>query len=259
VLVGALVGVAAVIVANVLPSGIGFLGDALRFEVPKTVHYWLSTIAAVGAASALASAWQEHRLPISARGALIAAFVVVAAFPLRFGNSGDDRTCTDECSTINAYHLGEHRYAETFAIDLKYAASGFWVGYPDSRTVVNQPRKDLLDALRAEVAAGALHHDTPVLHIAGTFQQWASTPLGVFDGVNETSVSLQPEVSHQTVGGRLFGFDSLPEFLASGDYGYVVLEPGDLQDAAQVFDAIRAAGYVEIYFNAQGTIFRLGG
>jgi hypothetical protein len=256
VVAGLAVGIGALLVTGVLPGNLGFLGDALRFEVPKTVHYWLSTIAAVGAASALAYAWQADRLPAFARAGLVATFVVIAAFPLRFGNSGDDRNCKADCASINAYHLGEHRYAETFAIDLKYAGSGFWVGYPDSRTVVDRPRQELLDALRKEIEAGGLQHDTPVLHLARTFQQWSSTPLGVFAGVNETSVSLEPEVSHQTVGGRLYGLDDLPGFLASAEYGYVVLEPNGLPDG--LIQQIEAAGYTSIFTNEQGLVFRAG-
>lgn len=257
VLAGLGVGAAALILIGVLPGGLGFLGDALRFEVPKTVHYWLSTIAAVGAAAALAHGWSSDRLPLAARGALVAVFVIVAAFPLRFGSSGDDRGCTQDCAAINAYHLGEHRYAETFAIDLRYAASGFWVGYPDSRTVVDEPRRELLEAVRAEIDAGRLQHDTQVLHVAASFQQWSSTPLGVFAGVNETSVSLEPEVSHQTVGGRLFGLDDLPGFLGSGEYGYVVLEPGGLPDGIR--EQVIAAGYTSTFVNGQGEVFRRGG
>ena len=55
VIAGLSVGAGALLVTGLLPGNLGFLGDALRFEVPKTVHYWLSTIAAVGAAAALAA------------------------------------------------------------------------------------------------------------------------------------------------------------------------------------------------------------
>jgi hypothetical protein len=260
VLAGIAVGIAAVVLANLLPGDLGFLGDALRFEVPKTVHYWLSGIAAAGAAGAIAAWWSrsEHgarRAPWIARAAAVAAFVVVAALPLRFGNSGDDSKCTQDCASINAYHLGEHRWSETFAIDLHFAAIGFWQGFPDSRTVVDAPRQDLLDAVRGEIDAGRLAHDTPVLHLAGSFQQWSATPLGVFDGVTETFVSLDPEVGHQTVGGRLYGLDALPGFLASGDFTYLVLEPDGLPDGIR--DQVLAAGYEAIFANQQGEVFRL--
>jgi hypothetical protein len=241
VIAGLGVGAVALLVAGMLPSNLGFLGEALRFEVPKTVHYWLSTIAAVGAACAIAYGWSTDRLPWLARVLAVGAFVAIAALPLR-------------PKPIDAYHLGEHRYAETLAIDLHYAGSGFWLGFPDSRTIVDTPRQDILDALRAEIAAGRLRHDTPVLHLAKTFQQWVATPLGVFDGVNETFLSLDPEVSHQTVGGRLFDVADLPEYL-DGTYPYVVLEPDGLPATAR--EAITAAGYASIFANAQGEVFAL--
>lgn len=240
VVVGLCVGAVAVLVTQALPRDLGFLGDALRFEVPKTVHYWLSLIAAAGAAAALAHVWATERLPWVARAAIPAAFVLAAALPIR-------------PEPINSYHLGEHRYSETFAIDLRWAGRGFWAGFPDARLVVDGPRQEILDAVRVEIEAGRLRHDTPVLHVASTFQQHDATPLGVFAGVTETSVSLKPEVSHQTVGGRLFGLDDLPGFLASGEFPYLVLEPEDLPGSTR--DSIAAAGYVSIYSNGQGEVF----
>jgi hypothetical protein len=248
-------GFAAVALVQALPANLGFLGDALRFEVPKTVHYWMSGIAAAGAACALATAWagSQSKLPWAARAAAAAGFVVIAALPLRLGNSGDDATCTQDCSAINAYHLGEHRWSETFAIDLHYAAIGFWQGFPDPRDVVDAPRRAILAELRTDIEYGALGHDTPVLHVAKSFQQWSSTPLGVFDGVAETFVSLDPEVSHQTVGGRLFGLDALPSMLASRQFLYVVLEPAGLPEGIR--DQILAAGYDSHFVNEQGEVF----
>ena len=254
---GLVVGVVAVAVTQVLPNNLGFLGDALRFEVPKTVYYWLSFVAAAGAAPALAFAWAGRSRPAIGwlgRVAMLAAFVIVAALPLRFGNSGDDSSCKKDCAPINAYHLGEHRWSESFAIDLHFAAIGFWQGFPDPRSVVDRPRLEILEALRADIDAGRLRHDTPVLHVASSFQQWIATPLGVFDGVTETFVSLDPEVGHQTVGGRLFGLDALPGFLASGRFGYVVLEPRDLSD--DVRRQIESAGYASFFANEQGQVFR---
>jgi hypothetical protein len=252
VVVGLLVGIVAVLVTQILPSDLGFLGDALRYEVPKTVHYWLSTIAAVGAAAALAHGWSTSRLPWLVRVTAIGALVAVAALPLRFGDSGDDSSCRSDCASINAYHLGEHRFSETFAIDLRFAGSGFWIGFPDSRTVVDAPRQAILDAVRAEIDAGRLRHDTPVLHVAKTFQQWTATPLGVFDGVNETFLSLDPEVSHQTVGGRLFDVADLQAYLV-GTYPYLVLEPDGLPEGIRA--EITAAGYRAIFENDQGEVF----
>jgi hypothetical protein len=247
------VGAVAVFVTQSLPNGLGFLGSALQFEVPKTVHYWLSMVAAAGAASALAFVWgspDARTMPWLGRVAAPAAFVIVAALPLRFA------TPTLEPGAIDAYHLGEHRWSETFAIDLHFAEVGFWQGFPDSRTVVDEPRQAILDAVRAEIEAGRLRHDTPVLHLASSFQQWVSTPLGVFDGVFETFLSKDPEVSHQTVGGRLFDVADVAEYLDPTRYPYVVLEPRDLSGGLR--EGILAAGYASIFRNEQGEVFRSG-
>src|SRR6185503_9112148 len=57
VLAGIAIGFVAVALVGALPGDLGFLGDALRFEVPKTAHYWMSAIAAAGAACALSTAF----------------------------------------------------------------------------------------------------------------------------------------------------------------------------------------------------------
>lgn len=249
---GLAIGAGAVLFTQVLPDDLGFLGSALRFEVPKTVHYWLSMIAAAGAATALAHLWSGHPnpLPWLARVGAAVAFVVVAALPLRLN------LVPLEPGEIDAYHLGEHRWSETFAIDLHFAEIGFWQGFPDSRNVVDEPRQELLDAVRAEIEAGRLRHDTPVLHLASSFQQWSATPLGVFDGVFETVLSEDPEVSHQTVGGRLFDISDVADFLDPARYPYVVLEPRLLPDGLRA--QIVAAGYEPIFANGQGEVFHSG-
>ncbi|HXI46756.1 MAG TPA: hypothetical protein VNH13_10675, partial [Candidatus Acidoferrales bacterium] len=239
-----LVGIAAAVLTQLLPGNLGFLGDALRFEVPKTVHYWLPVFVAVAVGPVLAAAMgSPSRLPWAARMAAVLGIIAVAALPLR-------------ADPIDAYHLGEHRWSEAAAIDLHFAGSGFWVGFPNSRTLVNPPRQAILDAVRTEIDAGRIGDDTPVLHVASSFQEWVATPLGVFDGVLETDVSLDPEVSHQTVGGRLYGLERLADLLAGGAYPYVVLEPHGLP--ASLRQQIVDAGYRSIFANGQGEVFLLG-
>jgi hypothetical protein len=108
-----------------------------------------------------------------------------------------------------------------------------------------------------------------VLHVARTFQQWESTPLGVFAGILETSLSLEPEVSHQTVGGRLYGSKDplglqaqLEGRLAGrSTFEYVVLEPRGMPDGLpeSLWASIVAAGFDSIFANEQGEVFRIGG
>jgi hypothetical protein len=72
----------------------------------------------------------------------------------------------------------------------------------------------------------------------------------------ETSISLQPEVSIHTDGGRLLGFGDLDRELATG-YGYVVLEPTELPSdvLADAQARVVAAGYHPIWSNSQATIY----
>jgi hypothetical protein len=157
---------------------------------------------------------------------------------------------------IDLLYLGEHRLSETLAIDLRYADRGYWIGYPDTRTIVRPDQQALLDALRAEIAAGRLGPDTPVLHVAESFQQWASTPLGVFVGVTETTLSPDATTNIHTVGGRLRPLSDLDTALAGGLYRYVVLEPANLAGGER--DRIVAAGYRSIFANARGEVFVAG-
>ena len=159
---------------------------------------------------------------------------------------------------IDAFHLGEHRLSETLSIAMRWAQSGFWVGFPDSRYIVDAPRKEILAAVRAEIAAGRIGPDTPILHIAGSFQQWVATPLGVFDGVTETDVTPDAVTSIHTVGGRLHPLDDLAVLLASRTYPYLLFEPDPEKLPSGIRDAIVAAGYMPTFTNNQGELFVLG-
>jgi hypothetical protein len=231
-------------------EGGGLLGDALRFELPKTLHYWVPVFVALLAGGGLAALIATDRLPDLARGAGIVAFVGAAALPIR-------------TTPIDAFHLGEHRLSETLSIALRWAGTGFWTGFPDSRFIVDGPRRQILEAVRQEIAAGRLGPDTPVLHVAGSFQQWVATPLGVFDGVTETDVTPDAVESIHTVGGRLHPLDDLAALLAASarpggrTFGYVLFEPDPEALPPGIRDEIVAAGYEPIFANAQGELFRL--
>jgi hypothetical protein len=246
VLAGAAIGLAVAFGTQLVPvEGTGLLGQALRFELPKTLYYWFPAVVAVGSAAALAWLWQAPALPWLARVGAVGLFVVFAAVPLR-------------ATTIDDLHLGEHRFSEALAIDLRWTGTGYWTGYPDSRNLVDPPRRALIDAVQAEIDAGRIGPDTPILHVAKSFQQWVATPLGVFTGVTETDVSPDAEHSIHTVGGRLLDFKQLPDLLASRSYPYLLFEPNkDLP--AGIDQEIAAAGYGPIFTNSQGTLYRLGG
>ncbi|MEW5990594.1 MAG: hypothetical protein AB1736_04495, partial [Chloroflexota bacterium] len=230
-------------------EGSGMLGEALRFELPKTLHYWVPVFVAILAAAGLAALAGTNRLPLVARSVAVAAFVAAVALPIR-------------PKPIDAFHLGEHRLSETLSISLRWVQRGFWSGFPDSRFVVDAPRQELLDAVRAEIEAGRLGPDTDVLHVAASFQMWIATPLGVFDGVKETIFVPVPEVSIHTVGGRILALTDLPALLArTGSagpaYPYVLLEPDPNELPSDVRDTIVAAGYEPIFGNSRGELFAI--
>ena len=212
--------------------------QAIHYEVPKTIEYWLPVMLALGAAGGIAAVMRMRSLGVLSSLAL-AAFLVDAIYPY-------------PGPFISNIQIGEHRGSESLGLAVREAELGYWTGYPDSRLIVDSSEQEVIDQLRGEADAGRLGPSTRVLHLASSFQQWAAVPIGVFTGALETSISLQPELSIHTEGGRLLGFDQLPAELASG-YGYVVLEPDGLD--AGLADKITAAGYHEIWSNSKATIY----
>jgi hypothetical protein len=232
--------------ATELAPAQGTLPTALRFEVPKTLHYWLPIGIALAAATSLDTIWRDERswLPgapgrIAPRLAVVL-FLAAAILPIRAAPLEDP------------YHLGERRLSETVALQLRWAERGYWQGYPDARRLVAPDQVAILDAVRGEIAAGRLGPTSEVLHVARSFQQWVALPLGVFAGVIETSVSLDAEVSIHTVGGRLHRLDEL-ETLLGGRPPYVLLEPSGLPPPLR--DQIVAAGYRPVFVNGRGELF----
>ncbi|MES2210266.1 MAG: hypothetical protein V4515_08785 [Chloroflexota bacterium] len=227
-------------------EGAGLLGEALRFELPKTLHYWVPAMMAILAAAGLDALVTHRSIPAIIRGGVAVAFLAMAALPIR-------------AAPIDWLWLGEHRYSETLSIAMRAVQNGFWRNYPDTRYVVDGPRREILDAVRAEIDAGRIGPDTPILHVARSFQQWQATPIGVFDGVTETTVTPDAVVNIHTVGGRLRPLDDLAGLLAGGAYPYVLLEPSPDDLPADVRDMIVAASYSPVFRNGQGELFSLAG
>jgi hypothetical protein len=243
VLSGLAAGAVAATATGLVPDG-GTLASALRFEVPKTLHYWLPVVFALGAGLALDAIWSDVRLPYAAAPVALAVFLVVAILPIR------------ETPLTDAYYLGERRASETVALQLQTAELGYWQGYPDPRRIVAGDQLGLLDAVRGEIQAGRLGAASGVLHVASSFQQWSAVPLGVFTGVIETDATPDAEVSIHTVGGRLRPLTDLPRLLAAGP-PYVLLEPAGLPAGTR--DGIVTAGYRSIFVNPRGELFVRGG
>ena len=245
-------GIAAGVAAWAASGLVGFetlTQQAIHYEVPKSVEYWLPVMLALGASGGIAALWRLRHVSsdrllslvslLLVVGSLMAfVFVTVSPYP---------------GPLISNIQIGEHRGSESLGLALREAELGYWAGFPDPRQIIDPSEQEVVEALRGEVDAGRLGASTRVLHIATSFQQWSSVPIGVFTGAMETSISLQPELSIHTEGGRLLGFDVLADELAS-DYGYVVLEP-DPKLPPGLTDTIVAAGYHQIWSNPQATIF----
>ena len=197
---------------------------------------------AITAAMAIDAVWRRADLATTARLVFAGGIVVAAALPLR-------------PEPIDRIFLGERCLGETMSQALHWVQEGYWRGYPDSRRVVDAPRRELIDAVRAEIDAGRIRADTEVLHVARSFQQWVAAPLGVFTGVIETMTSVETEASIHTAGGRLHPIDDLDALLASAAFAYVVLESeGDVPRDAR--DRIIGAGFTSVFANGQGEVFR---
>lgn len=227
--------------AGLAPVGDPLLG-AVRYEMGKTLHYWIPVVLAIVAAIGIDAAWRLPRLAGTGRVVLLAGLVVAMGLPIR-------------SEPIDKHFLGERRLGEIASQSLRWIERGYWVAYPDARRVMDAPRRELAAAVRAEIDAGRIGADTELLHVARSFQQWVATPLGVFTGVIETMASVETEASMHTVGGRLHPIGDLDALLASGRFGYVVLEPHD-DLPADARDRIVAAGFSPVFAGAQGELFR---
>jgi hypothetical protein len=234
------IGFAGALAADAIPfEALGVQG--VNYEVAKTLHFWIPVFLAVLAAFALQALWESPRYDLRLRSVVVGIFLLAAALPIR-------------TEPITTEFLGEYRFSEVLSVELGHAETGYWRGYPDTRTLIDGEQAQLLDRLRNEIVAGRLTATTQVLHVAFDFQQWASTPLGVMAGVLETTASVQTEVSIHTAGGRLFPIDRL-DGLLRGSYRYVVLEPADLPSSVR--DRIVAAGYESLFANERAEIFVL--
>jgi hypothetical protein len=145
-----------------------------------------------------------------------------------------------------------HPVADSLAQDLHTAEQGYWQGYPDVRLVVDATGSDVLDFLRSEIVAGRIAAETQLLHVAASYQESASLPIGVFTGIEETMVSADATTTIFTAGGRIHPLKDLPSELGVG-FAYVVLEPTGLP--AGVRAAILAAGYRPVFVNSTAEVF----
>jgi hypothetical protein len=239
-----LVGVGSALVAGALGRivpGSDVLISTLAYELPKSAGYWVPWVLAIAAGLGLAAFWALRDLPGLVRVGAVSAFVVLASLSFR-------------PDALEPEAIEQHRYAEVLGISLANAQDGYWVGHPDTRRILDEPRRELVAAVRAEVAAGRLGATSQVLHVAPSFQQWEATPLGVFAGVMESTATPDAERSIHTYGGRLYPLADLDTLLRQA-YPYVVVEGY----AEPVVERVRAAGYAEVWRNERAVLLRRDG
>lgn len=229
------------LVAVAVGAGPTLTGDALRYEVPKAVGYWLPW-ACVPAAAGLVAAASRWRRARPAGLVLVAAFLAIVLLP--FGTPAPD--------SVQA----SHAVADVLAYDLRTAEHGYWQGYPDPRRVVGAGGEELLRYLDGEVATGHLAAGDQVLHVAASYEEWVSVPIGVFSGIEETMVSEDAATTIFTVGGRIHPLADLAAELRAG-FAYVVLEPAGLPASARA--EIVAAGYRAVFAGGSGEVFAAPG
>ncbi len=222
-------------------AGPSVVGDSLRYEVPKAVGYWLPWACVPAAAGVVAAAarWRSAR-PVGR--ALVAAFLAIVLLPV-----GSPAPNSVQAS---------HAVADVLAYDLRTAELGYWQGYPDARRVVGTPGAEILGFLDGEVAAGRLGAGDRVLHVAASYEEWASVPIGVFSGIEETMVCEDAATTIFTVGGRIHPLADLAAELRAG-FAYVVLEPAGLPASARA--EVVSAGYRTVFASGSGEVFAAPG
>jgi hypothetical protein len=242
----ALTGVAVAIVfavgVTLLPQT-SLVWRGIRDEVGgKTLQYWAPLFLATAAAGLLGALWEIGPGPgrMLVGRLSVAALVLVAALPIREGS-------------VDSFQNTEHRFSEQLSVGLNKAQYGAWMRWPDGRLVIDAPRRRMVAALRTEQRRGRLGPRTQVLHLARDYNSWVATPLAVFTGTIETTLSLDPDRSPHALGGRLLHVSALARLLGPR-YRYVVLEPAGLSPG--IADEITASGYRVTFSNAQGEIFR---
>lgn len=236
VLVAALAAGGAMLLGVALLPDTSLLGQSLRYEIPKAVGYWLPW-ACVPAVAALVSLVARRPGPLAIRTLAAGVFLAIVLVP--FGPIRADRSQASQPVAAVLVH------------QLETAQTGYWQGYPDDRLVVASSGADVLDFLRTEIAAGRISAETQLLHVAASYQESASLPIGDFTGIEETLLSADSTTTIFTVGGRIHPLSSLAVQLAAG-FPYVVLEPAGLP--ASIRAQIDAAGYRLVFRNGTADV-----
>ncbi len=233
---GLAAGLVLLLAVSVVPDD-SVVGRSLRYEVPKAVGYWLPWVCVPALAGVLAMASRRSGRQAVWLGVPAA---VLAATLLPLGPVAPNAS------------QASHPTADVVVWDLRTAQLGYWQGYPDARGLVGA-RGQAVDAfLVAQIAAGRLDASDRLLHVAASYQTWASIPVAAFTGVDETMVSADAAETIFTAGGRVHPLADLVPQLRDG-FAWVLLEPDRLPPWTR--DAIVAAGYRSVFTTAGAEVF----
>ena len=156
--VGLGVAVLVMVGTRLLPAE-GALVLSLQGEAqPKALAYWAPFLLALAAAAACHGAVASRRR-FGLGHVAVALYVYAAVLPLRLSPT-----------TVNLDNYEEHRMAESSSIALRHAQQGYWVGYQDSRAIVNASQRQLLDRLEADRAGGLIGPNTQPAPRGGELQ-----------------------------------------------------------------------------------------
>jgi hypothetical protein len=231
-------GAVLMLVAASVPDS-SLVGQAIRYEVPKAVGYWLPWVAVPALAGLVAAATRRA----ARRTVWLAVPAVVLAVVLL--PSGQPLPDSAQAS---------HATADVTAERLRSVELGYWQGYPDPRALVDDRGTAVVAYLQGEIASGHLRSADRLLHVAASYQAWASIPVAPLTGIDETMVAPDASVTIFTSGGRVLPMSALATELRSG-FEWMLLETTGLP--ASVRAAIAASGYRSVFRVAGAEVFEI--
>ncbi|HLI80006.1 MAG TPA: hypothetical protein VKV03_08485 [Candidatus Binataceae bacterium] len=116
------------------------------------------------------------------------------------------------------YDYEEHSIAENWAIDLRTAADGYWIGTPDSRWTMGAKEMELVDLLWQEQAAGRINIKTHILHLAQDVIVWHEcNRFSVYTGIMDDPIVYDIPYSDVgwLAGGRVRQMPALSDAIAA--------------------------------------------
>ncbi|MBI3770608.1 MAG: hypothetical protein HY271_19230 [Deltaproteobacteria bacterium] len=119
------------------------------------------------------------------------------------------------------YH--QHSIAEAYAFELQLAKGGYWGATGHRRWAQSAAELELVDVLRAEIAAGRITLATHIVHLAPDILLYQDNVLfSVYTGINDDGYLANYEFDRSIAGGRLHPIAQLDAALAKRP-PYIVL------------------------------------